>query len=93
MNIEKQTSYKCNFTKEECEILENAEHVLSDLLNNMNSVQCNYADCTEYPEIPEGVSLKSIEKAKNVLCLLKYLKEIHGSTFLYLKEKHNRTEV
>ena len=79
MNIEKQTSYKCNFTKEECEILENAERVLSDLLNNMRKVQCTYADCTKYLEMPEEVSFKNIEDAKTVLFNLQYLKEIHSN--------------
>ena len=79
MNIEKQISYKCNFTKEECEIFENAVNVLSDLWNKMRKVKCTYADCTKYPEMPEGVSFKNIEDAKTVLFNLQYLKEIDGS--------------
>ena len=78
MNIEKQTSYKCNLTKEENEILEKASGILSELLKNMDNVQCAYADCTQYPEIPEGVSFNKIEDAKAILEYLQFLKEIHG---------------
>ena len=79
MNIEKQTSYKCSLTKEEKDILEKSEKVLHELLKNMDNVQCNYADCTQYPEMPEGVSFKAIEDAKAVLEYLQYLNEIHGN--------------
>lgn len=78
MQIEKQTSYKCNLTKEENEILEKASSILSELLKNMNNVQCSYADCTQYPEMPEDVSFSKIEDAKNTLEYLQFLKEIHG---------------
>ena len=78
MNIEKQTSYKCNLTNEENNILEKSTKVLNELLKNMDNVQCNYADCTQYPEMPEGVSSKMIEDAKCVLEHLQHLKEIHG---------------
>ena len=79
MNIEKQTSYKCDFTREEDEILDKAVLVLSDLLKNMDNVQCTFADCTQYPEIPERVSFSEIEDAKIVLCRLQYLHEIYGN--------------
>ena len=77
MNIEKQTSYKCSLTKEENEILEKSTNILSELLKNMDNVQCNYADCTQYPEMPEGVSFKKIEDARTTLEYLRFLKEIH----------------
>ena len=44
----------------------------------MNNVQCGYADCTQYPEMPEGVSFSKIEDAKTTLGYLQFLKEIHG---------------
>lgn len=78
MNIEKQTSYKCNLTNEENKILEKASSILSELLKHMNNVQCGYADCTQYPEMPEGVSFSKIEDAKTTLGYLQFLKEIHG---------------
>lgn len=78
MNIEKQTSYKCNLTNEENEILEKASSILSELLKHMNNVQCGYADCTQYPEMPECVSFSKIEDAKTTLGYLQFLKEIHG---------------
>ena len=78
MNIEKQTSYACNLTKEENEILDKALNILSELLKNMDSLQCSYADCTQYPEYPEGVSFSNIEESKATLEHLLFLKEIHG---------------
>jgi hypothetical protein len=78
MNIEKQTSYKCDFIREEKEVLERASNILYDLLRNMDGLQCNYADCTQYPDMPEGASFNNIENAKTVLDHLRYLKEIHG---------------
>lgn len=78
MNIEKQTSYKCDLIIEEKEVLERASNILYDLLKNMDDLQCNYADCTQYPDMPEGVSFNNIENAKTVLDYLQYLKEIYG---------------
>ena len=78
MNIKKQTSYECNLTKEEEDILKKSQKILQELLKNMDTLQCNYADCTRYPDMPEGVSFKKIEDAKAVLDYLLYLKEIHG---------------
>ena len=78
MYIEKQTSYKCSFVRAENEVLERASNILYDLLKNMDALQCNYADCTQYPDMPEGVSFSKIENARTVLEHLHYLKEIHG---------------
>ena len=78
MNIEKQTSYKCDFTKEENEILEKAERILHDLLRNMDGVQCTFADCTQYPEMPDRVSFSEIEDVKLLLNRLQYLYKIYS---------------
>ena len=78
MIIEKQTSYKCNFTEEENEILEKASSVLSELLKNMKSVQCTDADCTKYPDYPEYISFDKIEDARITLEYLQFLKEIYA---------------
>lgn len=78
MKIEKQTSYKCELTEEENKILENSVNMLSELLKSMNELKCTYADCTIYPDCPEGVSLEAIKAAKEILRQLMHLYELHG---------------
>ena len=78
MKIEKQTSYKCELTKEEDEVLDAATIILNDLLENMHDLQCTYADCTQYPEMLDRLSFENIEDAKNILCRLLYLNKIYG---------------
>jgi hypothetical protein len=78
MKIEKQTSYKCELTEEENKILENSVNMLSELLKSMNELKCTYADCTIYPECPEGISLDAIKATKEILRQLMHLYELHG---------------
>lgn len=78
MKIEKQTSYKCELTEDESNILESSANMLSELLKSMNELKCTYADCTIYPDCPEGVSFEAIKAAKEILCQLQHLYELHG---------------
>ena len=78
MIIEKQTSYKCELIKEEKEILKQSEKMLSELVKTMNELKCTGADCTIYPECPEGVSLDAIKTTREILCRLQNLYELNS---------------
>lgn len=78
MIIEKQTSYKCELTEKENEILKSSVDMISELLKSMDELKCTYADCTIYPECPEVISLDAIKATKEILRQLMHLYELHG---------------
>lgn len=78
MTIEKQTSYSCILTDEEKMVLKRSEDIVADLLKNMKELKCNYADCSEYLDSPDGMTYEELQVMERALHKFRYLSEIQG---------------